>query len=143
MEVKTWGCADKEKTFTLKSCELKYRGFFFNFEAVGIHLKRDKTKERSTHSSSRQCTINVCNSTSKRHICIALDKDTPNILTQHCQTNGTPYCLGTHRNKFWNQWVKKIGAIFYIMTQLKLLKFFLRLNFFIFLLSYNYYSFFF
>lgn len=37
----------------------------------------------------------------------AFNRDTPssipNYLTQHCQTNGTPYCLGTYRNKFRNQ----------------------------------------
>ncbi len=28
---------------------------------------------------------------------IALDRDTPNNLTRHYQTNGTPYCLGTQK----------------------------------------------
>lgn len=34
---------------------------------------------------------------------IALDRDTPINLTQHCQTNGSPYCLVTHRNEFRNE----------------------------------------
>lgn len=36
----------------------------------------------------------------------ALDRDTPIKPTQHCQTNGSPYCLVTHRNEFRNGWIK-------------------------------------
>lgn len=60
----------------------------------------------------------------------ALDRDTPNNLTQHCQTNGTPYCLGTHRNEFRNQWDKDIIGAIFSMTQLNCRSWFIFSTFF-------------
>lgn len=48
----------------------------------------------------------------------ALDRDTPINLTRHRQTNGSPYCLVTHRNEFRNEWIKYRCYLYHDMAKL-------------------------
>lgn len=54
----------------------------------------------------------------------ALDRDTPINLTRHCQTNGSPYCLVTHRNEFRNEWIKYRCYLYHDTAKLPIVFFF-------------------
>lgn len=57
----------------------------------------------------------------------ALDRDTPINLTQHCQTNGSPYCLVTHRNEFRNEWIKDRCYLYHDTAKLPIMVIFLNI----------------
>lgn len=69
--------------------------------------RRDKEKGPRTHTH-RHDNVPLMNVEYDKEAPyrFALDRDTPNNLTRHRQTNGSPYCLVTHRNEFRNEWIK-------------------------------------
>lgn len=81
----------------------KYRGLFSVWSSWHS-LKTDETKKRVHTLIFTTMYHNECRYDKVAPYRFALDRDTIN-LTQHCQTNGSPYCLVTHRNEFRNEWI--------------------------------------
>lgn len=86
-------------------------GLFFIFlsESSWHSLKNGRDKEKGprthTHRHDNVPLMNV-EYDKEAPYRFALDRDTPINLTRHRQTNGSPYCLVTHRNEFRNEWIK-------------------------------------
>lgn len=82
---------------------------FFLSESSWHSLKNGRDKEKGprthTHRHDNVPLMNV-EYDKEAPYRFALDRDTPINLTRHRQTNGSPYCLVTHRNEFRNEWIK-------------------------------------